>query len=641
MMSNNNSGFNVLDMANDYAANNDIDVSELFRKHPVSGNIKKEHENEENDLTKLNESTIKEEKPNKVPWVPDKSLTEDLEDINAQPVIYDKKDIKFNMDSGILNGADESLIQESRESMDEMSRKLANIEEAKNRFGISKLQIPEGIYHVKIFTAAGDTDHKRAQEGLDEIFKEITNIHPEFILEWINDKNPDVDNNDNVESAVIENNNEKNNEENNEENIVETANEDTLNSSIETKNYDTTKVIIDKSKVSEVSWTQEDIDKIRKSRIIELNIVEEDPLEFASIEDVDDNMVDKVLMPYQRKINDIASALPASKYRATFSGLSYTEILQLFNSVEINNLDSEKKKWYICFNHIHNQSIGPWEEYKWYKDPDTKKIIKLPLSSTTPPNIQEGDLHTVTKFDDFLMKTSFMDLEFMLWKILCVTAMETELVSIDCKQIDEHGKQCNHTYDWIYSPNELLKIDTVDPVILEEMRITSELTDPNAIMKNYKSSMVCGNNTVKLISSGIRVVFGHVSAYEYLTSVYSKINDNIDENDSTTLSRVINSSILTVVKAFLIPKSDGNGFIRITGVNNLIKVINGLDEIDWKTLSEILPIVIEPYMFEFALRDIVCPKCKQRSSINIKSMSDLLFIVAQGLMSVQVTLKRT
>lgn len=633
-MSNNNSGFNVLDMANEYAANNDIDVSELFRKHPVSGNIKNEYENEENDSTEVNEEIIDDEKKtNKVPWVPDKSLIEDLEDINAQPVVYDKKDVKFNSDEGIVNGADESLVQESMETMDEMSRKLANIEEAKKRFGILKLQIPEGLYHVKIFAAAGDTDHKRAQEGLDELFKELINIHPEFILEWDKDKKPTTDNNnDHIENNIIENN---------EENITETADKDILESSLETENHDTTKVIIDKSKVSEVAWSQEDIDKIRKSRIIELDIVEGDTLEFASIEDVDDNMVDKVLMPYQRKTNDIASALPASKYRATFSGLSYTETLQLFNSVEINNLDSEKKKWSICFDHINNPSIGPWEEYKWYKDPETKKIIKLPLSASTPSDIQENDLHIVTKFDDFLMKTSFMDLEFMLWKILCATAMEKELISIDCKQIDDHGKQCNRTYDWIYSPNELLKIDTVDPTILEEMRVTSELTDTNAIMKNYKSSMVCGNNTVKLISSGMRVVFGHVSAYDYLTSVYSKINDDIDENDSTTISRIINSSILTAVKAFLIPKNDGNGFIRISGVDNLIKVINGLDEIDWKTLSEILPIVIEPYVFEFALRDIVCPKCKKRSFINIKNMSDLLFVVAQGLMSVQVTLKRT
>ena len=107
-----------------------------------------------------------------------------------------------------------------------------------------------------------------------------------------------------------------------------------------------------------------------------------------------------ILSQYTRKVNDIVGALPASKYRATFTGLSYTNILDLAHSQELSNIDGEKKRWSIAYEHIKNPSIGPFID-----------------------------------FEDFLKKTSFLDIDFILWKILCATTMEKEIISIDC-----HGK---------------------------------------------------------------------------------------------------------------------------------------------------------------------------------------------------------
>lgn len=640
-----NTDFNVLEMAQAYAEANNTNTSDLFKKP------KAKFEDPKIEEVQIDENNqISPVKKQKTPWVPDEKLIEGMNEFTSDPVTYDKKDLEVNEDGTLKNIIDEDAKEESREAMDEMSRKYANIEDAKKRHGIVNFQIPEGEYHALIFAAAGDTNYKRAQDALDEIFNEIKSVHPEFIRDWAEGYPKNESSNiSNVPTTPAEEKVTENIEVN--ENIKEETAAVSVEPSIPSNNNineempdgEDVKVIINKTDLPNVSWTEEDISKIRKSRSIELNIVENQDLEYTNIEEVDPKWVDAVLMPYQRKSNDIVAALPASKYRATFTGLTYTEVIDLSNSTEMNTIDGERKKWSICFNHIKNQSIGPWEEYILYIDPMTRKTMRISLedSDKIPENVDPETIHKVSKFEDFLRKTSFMDLEYMLWKILCATTMDQEIIQIDCHAIMDNGKDCGNHYDWIYSPTELLDMSTINPAVLEEIEKTATVSGKD-IMDNYNSSMLRLNNTAKLHTSGISVVFGHISAYEYLDSVYEKIQslDNEEEyNDPTIASRSLNYATLSVVKAFLIPKENG-GFIRITGADNILKVINTLDEIDWQTLAELVRIMLEPYEFKYSMRDIVCPKCKNRSNIPINSMAKLLFIVARSLSSVNVVLKK-
>lgn len=634
-MSNNNSGFSVLDMAKSMADENNTDVNDLFTKP-----VKNEQPTEVPTEPKTEEPAPPEPVKKKVPWTPDADVIKDMKELNQTPVTYDKTELTVEEDTALKNIADDNAIQDSREAMDELSRTAANIDDAKKRHGINKLQIPPGPYHVSITAAAGDTNYKRAQEGLDEILKEIKELHPEFVMEWADDAKNDPMNKG-VEAPTFHQNGGK---------IIDLPSDKTpVNDVQEETSRDTTedigddkelKIVIDKSSVPTISWSQEDIAKIRKSRSVELNIVEAMDIDYSQIEDADDNAVDKVLAQYHRKTNDIVAALPASNYRATITGLSYTEVIDLTNSQEMNNLDGERKKWSLCFDHIRNQSIGPWEEYQWYIDPQTKKKTKIPFTASIPPGIDPDSVHEVTRFQDFLQKTSFNDLEFILWKILCATAMDQEIIQIDCHTM-HNGVECGKSYDWIYSPSSLLMMDSIDPAVLEDMERTAKASSQEEVAKVYNSSMLNTNNVTELPTSGFKVVFGHISAYEYLSSIYSEIKalETAQENDPTLASKAMMYTALTCIKAFLVPNGDGK-YKRISGINNLIKVMNTLDEIDWQIISELVRIMIEPYQFKYALRDIVCPQCKNKSVIPIDNMTRLLFIVARSLSSVQVKLKR-
>lgn len=604
--------FNVMDMANEYASSNDIDVNDLF-----NDDVEESVEDQKTEE--------KVEEPKKKAWAPDASLLEGMDEMNTAPVTYSKDEIKEDEDKTLKNIVDEKTKESVVEEMDEISRITYNTETAKKRHGISKLQVPEGPFQVAIYNAACNSNFKKAQEELDRIFEEFKTTYPEFILEYVDDtKNVSEDNN---EQATV--------------NAAKTA--DNMPDIVQTPVSDEmdTTIIIDKSSAPTISWSPEDMEKIRKSRKIELNIVETTDLDYSSFEDIDDNAVDAVLSKYQTKVNSVECVLPASKYRCNFTGLTYQEVIDLSNSEELDNLAGERKKWSICYDHMINQSIGPWEEYKWYRDPKTKKVVKLDVTATLPADITADMVTRVSKFDDFLMKTSFLDLDFMIWKVLCATTMDNEIISIDCHAIDDKtGKVCDNTYDWVYSPSALLQLDSIEPAVLEEMEKTANAQTTEEIMENYKSSMLKTNNTVKLPSSGISVVFGHVSAYEYLNSIYGEINslkDADQEEDVELASKGLTYGNLTVVKAFLIPTE--NGFKRIKGANNIIKVISTLNEIDWNVIGNLVDLMINPYRFRFAITDLVCPKCKNKSSVTIPNMEQLLFIIARSLSSVNVEFK--
>lgn len=658
----NGSGFSVLDMANAYAAENDIDPNDIF---------KSESEAQQDDTPVQNDPPKHQDPPQeKKPWTPSADLLEGLDDLGGSPAIYDADEIKNASDEGPLrNMADDDAIKESIQTMDSLHRIEANIEAAKRRRGYAKLKIPPGQFQVSITAAAEDTNYDRSQAKMDEIFDEIEKTYPEFIMEWAPGFGPKqnapeltdapitgnniIDIPQNTDHAidthrdaaedqhVPENSDHADGTHTGAPAVVPSVQSHTDAAPINPPGQiDTAKVVIDKTNLPQVSWTQEDVDKIRRSRSVELNIIEGKDIEFGSITEADSSALDKVLNPYHKTVNDVIAALPASHYRATFTGLTFPEVLDLESRREINNIDTQHKLWSIAFNHIKNPSIGDWQEYKWYIDPNTKKKVILPIQADLPEGITHDMLTFVSKYEDFMSKTSYMDLNFIIWKILCATTMDTEIVAITCQAI-VNGAICNNSYDWLYSPEDLLITDRISEAVLDEIKQTMEATSPEDVARIYNESPVAANNTVKLPSSQYYAVFGHASALDYVNYVYPLLNGlaDSDEHDTELNSKTYMYSMLTCIKGLLIP--DGNdGYLRVSNAQDMIKVINTLDEVDWQVLMEVASLMIDPYQMEYAIKGIVCPKCHDRSDIPIPDLSNLLFILARSLSSVQVTLKK-
>ena len=585
-------------------------------------------------------------------WRPDPKLLEDMPEMQRSGGVLIDKD-KFreeDSDHSLKNVADDEAKQLARQTMDALERARLNIEDAKSRMGIAHLNIPPeageqpGQYHASITAAAEDTDYSRGQQHLVALLTEISEKHPEFVTWEHPEEHSGMSSGDfrNGDSGkIIDINPGATNPSDGGTEEAAQGEEKTVPAEEVAPAVDTT-VIIDKRDAAQVSFTEEDLEKIRKSRTVELKIVESDTLEFGEIEDISGNAVDQVLEQYKSAANCVEAVLPASKYRCIFIGLSYPEMLDLSNSNQLNNLDGEWKKWSICFDHIKNQSIGPWEEWSWYIDPVTKKRVELRGGVPIPAEIDQKSVHRVTKFMDFLMKTSYKDLQFMLSKILQATAMNQEIVAVHCTSKLPNGQVCDHNYDWVYSPADLIEVDKIDPSILEDMEKTSAATGAG-IMENYKTSLVQANNTVKLKTSGFQLIYGHVSAYQYLNSVYAfTVIDDGEEavmTNPTLVSESITADILPAVKGFLIPTTSGK-WSRVTDTSDIVKILQKLDEFDMQTVIQVAQMVLDPYNFRFSIRNIKCPNCGSVSDIDIPDLRRLLFIVARSLSNVQIELKK-
>lgn len=575
-------------------------------------------------------------------WTPDEEDTKSLEELNRSSlgVMVDKDKYVEKEDTTLRDVAEDHAVEDGAAAVDDLMIKTQAIEASKKRLHIVKLAIEDPAEHAAIFAIASDTNTQRRDEQLDARIKAYVEKFPSTVIEWEDGYGPNVKVSQNkvepVEPAVAEviPAQPTVKEDHSKEEDLEIISKATQNlEKIPDVVIDKTVVRVNKEDASHIFWDQEDVDKIKKSRRVELDIVETTPLEYNEVVELDENAIDNVLSQYTRKMNDVSSPIPASKYRATFTGLSYPEILDLSQSQELNTVDGLKKKWTIVFNHLKNPSIGQFKPFRYYIDPSTKKKVHLNAGEPVPEGakLEYGDA-----FDDFLKKTSFLDLDFMLWKILCATTMESEVISINC-HARHNGEECKKEYDWVYSTKNLLDMEKIDPAVLEEMDKTATVSSQQEIEANYKDSFLASSSVITLPHSGFKIMCGHQSAYEHINTIFGKVLE-ITEAQSPSASDALTVTMLSVVKAVLVPYN--GSYAKINSVDGIMKVLKQLDEVDYQTVGEMMRVILEPYQFTYNLRDIVCPKCGNVSNIPIQDMSRMLFIVAQSLMSVQVVLKK-
>ena len=202
-------------------------------------------------------------KEKKREWTPDAKVLNEMPELAAKPITYSKEEFKAKDDKSLKNFTDESAKEDAKMTVTEMRTKNANIDKVMRKLGIKKLSIPDDnlegkTYRFRILNAASDPKSDIAEDHLTKIFTEMMKEFPEFILEKYSDEpKPDQSVKD---GQVIDN-------------LVTTD----LSQNIEKKeeepkqvNEDQVDIIIDKKDAPELTFSDEEIDKIKKARTIRL-----------------------------------------------------------------------------------------------------------------------------------------------------------------------------------------------------------------------------------------------------------------------------------------------------------------------------------------------------------------------------------
>lgn len=586
-------------------------------------------------------------KKTKKEWTPDPELIKDMPELNVQPVTYSKEEYKVTNDTELKNITDEMTKKDAAIYMENIQLQDLRLRKIKEKYGIKHLNIPEyspdgksedvegKMLRFRILSVASDPDETKAMAKLDEVFQDIINNYPGYITEWI--KKPEqqalpsdeelVEDGEEPEPEVIKPNYEVKKEQTEEKTEEEKPGIGFVS-----------EVIINKENISQFGWTPEDYDKISKSKTINLKITEGADIEFNTIEDEDDhNVIENVLKEYRRKLKDVTVVLPASCYRATMRGLSYTEVLDLSYQEELNQADLYSKGWSMIYDHMENMSIEP-KEHSFYLDPVTRKKIEVTEGMTVPEGVE---VTKVSRYEDFLMKTSHTDYQFLLWKLLCATILDNEIITLTCGTMI-NGKKCNSRFDWLYTPEDLIDSKDMDQSVLEAMKKTGEVQGREAIDENYHNSLVYKDQSVELPSSKIKVVFGHASVYDYMNRVipampdFDSIKTKEDEFEAGLALQF--SGFFSMIKYILIPKENGK-FMRVHSLKSIMAILKQLNDVDITVLATLQKMIEKPYFFTFSIKDVTCPQCKHKMNIPITNVIDLIFLVTQVLVKTEVNLK--
>lgn len=620
----------ILNVAQNFDADDDSVFKEEPEQKPIEQKIIKEEPKQEvkKEITPPHSTIETNPQPKKKDkeWTPDAAVLNEMPELVSKPVTYSKDEYIASAKSELRNLQDDTTANDAQMTITEMRTKNKNIDKVLKELGIKRLGIPDDnmegkTYRFRILNAASDPKPERAEEKLKAIIQEMIKEFPEFVKTW-------EDSSKNKADAPVSGENI--------DEFITSDNEDDEPIGQPVVNSDELTIVIDKKDAPDVTFNEEELEKIRRARTIELQIVDDMELKFNTIEEEDnENIVESVLTEFKRKVKDVTVVLPASKYRASIDGLSFPDIMDLSYHQELSPVDSMKKLWTIVFEHLSNSSI-PFKAYSYFLNNKKEKVI---IDESFVGQVPEGTkIYKVSKFEDFMQKTSVVDLQFLLWKLLCATTLDSELLTVTCMN-EKHGKVCGHQYSWVYSPNQLLDESSVSEAIMNEMEEVGKADTDEEIKKLFKDSLVNKSNIVELPCSKMKVIFGHMSAYDFITKLFPAVQDLIE--NSKNQSEMYLTGILQCIKAFLIPKDDQGNYMKISNPNLIIKTYKSLNEIDSMALVKIIDMVLEPYSFKYMIKGAKCPKCKHKQDIDVGEVQQLLFLVSQALEQTQIILKRT
>ena len=290
---------------------------------------------------------------------------------------------------------------------------------------------------------------------------------------------------------------------------------------------------------------------------------------------------------------------PASGYKAQLKGMTYGEYADVALSMENITFDQYYKRLSIIYNKMTNISSGPFKD-----------------------------------FEDFLKHTAYTDISLALYGLFLATESDEQEIPLKCG-----ATTCGKSFNWKYNSRSLLRLDKCADTFLTKMEelATAPAMDYTKIKEN---SAVENSKYIELPESKIIVEMGIASAYDFLYNFIPLMDENTfreafgdDENDLYKS----NLLLLTSVRSVYVP--DGNGeFIECIGYKDILEALYNISPKEIKIITAYTAKLQGEYEMTFALKDVVCPHCKNVTKNLEVSMDDLIFQTYSLLMSTDIDL---
>nr|DAJ77553.1 MAG TPA: hypothetical protein [Caudoviricetes sp.] len=356
-------------------------------------------------------------------------------------------------------------------------------------------------------------------------------------------------------------------------------------------------IIIDKTGIgveNRIEFSEEEKEKLSLANEIRVTTVETLELESCDIVAPDKSFVENIDASEITIGNTIVPCV-SSGYKATMKGAGYGQLGDLLINPQTSPFDKYYKAYSIIYNCLVNTTIGKFNS-----------------------------------FDEFLKKTSWLDMNVLLYGIIVSTFPEIDGIQLTCER-------CRKSFEHKYVVRDLFDIRAASTAYLEKFDQLLELRGED-VMKFNKEAPIYHQRLIKLPNSNWIIKCGISTAYDYL---YQRVNNVNNEDWAKThpddVNQILysNAEFVSVVRGIGIPRADGK-IVMYEGFDDIINAIYKLPADDMAILNSVLTKFYMDYFVTFSIKNTKCPNCGNTADTRDVDLYQLVFIKLQLLMSTAI-----
>lgn len=353
------------------------------------------------------------------------------------------------------------------------------------------------------------------------------------------------------------------------------------------KGYNEAVVVIDKTGMGIVNFTDEERAKLEKVKKIKVEEVETLELSTIKTKKVKKKNVAKILQKTKNTLKTTSIVLPASGYTAEIRGCSAHELLGLITDGR-NPLHDNETKWSLIYSKIESTSIGTFKD-----------------------------------FNDFLEHTSTLDYQTFIYGILCATYPEDDSIPLTCQK-------CNKEFDHHYSIKSLIRAERMDSDLQDRV---ANIIDASHMLP---TALECHENAPVNEVKRYRLPYSEIIVDLHIQSVQDFIYESVKKLSEKRDTNMAQASVLsTGVRAFFIPDEDGS-YVEIDEPEEITEVIYSLNDTDIKVLNTKMQELINGKQFDFGFMDMTCPHCRNYVETLPMDVEKILFFKYQMALNTEV-----
>lgn len=346
----------------------------------------------------------------------------------------------------------------------------------------------------------------------------------------------------------------------------------------------TVTVMVNKQDADKLDFTKEEREKMAKSKVINLKIVEDQSVLETKIKRIDKKKKAAYLQKLDTNLSHYSVPLPLMDDYVQFRG---SQIIQLIQAVRYDDTTYDEmvsKKAAIVFDRLVGGSH-----------------LKKTDENGRP----------AMSFAEFTNKFLFHDLDMAMYGILVASSMEEIETNLTCND-------CGHTFAWKYNIKSLLDMEDLSDDFKDKFEdILEHKSDATYLKELYEKE-----HETKVVQSPLTGNIYHIN-YPTIARVIA-LYAHINQEDETMLYL---SSVAMFLDKILIKDNSTDEYIEVEDDEHVI-LMDVLQEIPQEEIELLLKFV-RPMIYtpRFVLKS-KCEKCGQKMR-NELSVDDLVFLRAR------------